>query len=84
MLGRAMRRRVEGGYVSQARGLEIRAGVARDYADVFTPEAIAALLALRPLEARRVELMQALKSMPGVAGVHVMAPRNESAVEEIP
>ena len=45
--------------MSQASGLEIRAGVAREYADVFTPEAVAALLALRPLDARRVELMQA-------------------------
>jgi malate synthase len=45
--------------VSQAPGLEIRAGVAREYADVFTPEAVAALLALRSLDARRVELMQA-------------------------
>jgi malate synthase len=44
--------------VSQGRGLEIQAGVDRTYADVFTPEAVAALRALRPLEARRVALMQ--------------------------
>ena len=33
-------------------------------------------------EGRRicVELMHALKAMPGIAGVHVMAPRNESAL----
>jgi malate synthase len=45
--------------VSQGRGLEVRAGVDRAYADVFTPEAVAALHALRSLDARRVELMQA-------------------------
>jgi len=45
--------------VSQGRGLEIRAGIDRAYADVFTPEAVAALHALRALDARRVELMQA-------------------------
>jgi malate synthase len=45
--------------VTDARGLEIRAGVARAYADVFTPEAVAALRALRSLDARRVELMAA-------------------------
>jgi malate synthase len=39
--------------------LEIRGGVDRQYADVFTPEAIAALQALAPLDARRVELMKA-------------------------
>jgi methylenetetrahydrofolate reductase (NADPH) len=27
-----------------------------------------------------VELMQQLSALPGVAGVHVMAPRNESAL----
>ncbi len=42
-----------------SQGLEIRAGVDRNYADVFTPEAVAALLALAPLEARRLELMRA-------------------------
>jgi malate synthase len=45
--------------VSQGRALEIRAGVDRAYADVFTTEAVEALHALHPLDARRVELMQA-------------------------
>jgi len=45
--------------VTQGRGLEIRAGIDRAYDDVFTPEAVAALLALRSLDARRVELMRA-------------------------
>jgi malate synthase len=45
--------------VSKGQGLEIRAGVDRAYADVLTPEAVAALLALAPLDARRVELMRA-------------------------
>jgi malate synthase len=45
--------------VADAQGLEVRDGVDRRYADVFTPEAIAALAALRPLDARRVELMRA-------------------------
>ena len=45
--------------MTQGRGLEIRAGVDRAYCDVFTPEAVAALVALRPLDARRVELMRA-------------------------
>ena len=45
--------------MSQGRGFEIRAGIDRAYADVFTPEAVAALRALGALDARRVELMQA-------------------------
>jgi len=45
--------------VTQGQGLEIRAGVDRAYGDVFTPDAVAALLALRSLDARRVELMRA-------------------------
>jgi malate synthase len=45
--------------VTQESGLEIRAGVDRAYADVFTPDAVAALHALAPLDARRVELMRA-------------------------
>ena len=49
---------VKGGLVTQGRGLEIRAGVDRAYSDVLTPEAVAALLALRSLDARRVELMR--------------------------
>ena len=45
--------------MTQGRRLEIRAGVDSAYSDVLTPEAVAALIALRPLDARRVELMQA-------------------------
>ena len=45
--------------MSKGRGLEIRAGVDRAYADVLTAEAVAALQALRPLDDRRVELMRA-------------------------
>ena len=45
--------------MSQGRGLEIRAGVDRTYADVFTPAAVAALRALAPLDERRIELMRA-------------------------
>ena len=44
--------------MAHGRGLEIRAGVDRAYSDVLTPEAVAALLALRSLDARRVELMR--------------------------
>ncbi len=39
--------------------LELRGTVARDYADVITPEALAAIRALAPLDAERVALMQA-------------------------
>ena len=45
--------------MTQGRRLEIRAGVDSAYSDVLTPEAVAALIALRPLDARRVELMRA-------------------------
>jgi malate synthase len=38
--------------------LEIRGGIERDYADVFTTEAVAALTALAPLDTRRVALME--------------------------
>jgi malate synthase len=48
----------QGGLVTQGRGLEIRAGLDRSYSDVLTPEARATLLALRALDARRVELMR--------------------------
>jgi len=48
--------------VTRGRGLEIRAGVDRAYSDVLTPDAVAALLALRSLDARRVELMRARKA----------------------
>jgi malate synthase len=39
--------------------LEIRAGLDREYADVLTPPALAALAALAPLDAERRALMQA-------------------------
>jgi malate synthase len=39
--------------------LEARAALLRDYADLFGPEVIAALEALAPLDARRVQLMRA-------------------------
>ncbi len=39
--------------------LELRGNVARDYADLFTPEARAALLALAPLDEKRAALMRA-------------------------
>src|SRR5581483_6995389 len=42
-----------------ARRLEIRATLATDYADVFTPEAVAALEALAGLDADRRALMAA-------------------------
>ena len=41
------------------RGLEIRGTLERDYADVYTPEALAALSALAPLDADRKALMAA-------------------------
>jgi len=39
--------------------LALRANVQRQYEDILTPEAVAALEALAPLNARRRELMQA-------------------------
>ena len=45
--------------MSHAPALEIRAAAAREYADVYTREAIAALQALRGLDDRRVALMRA-------------------------
>ena len=39
--------------------LQLRAGVAQDYADLFTPEAMAALAALAPFDAPRRTLMDA-------------------------
>ncbi len=39
--------------------LQLRAGVAQDYADLFTPEAMAALAALAPFDAPRKTLMDA-------------------------
>jgi malate synthase len=45
--------------VSHAPALEIRAAAAREYADVYTREAIAALQTLRGLDDRRVALMRA-------------------------
>ena len=41
------------------RGFEIRGTLERDYADVYTPEALAALEALAPLDADRKALMSA-------------------------
>src|SRR6185295_10911465 len=40
-------------------GLQIRGSLERQYADVYTPAALAALAALAPLEAQRRELMAA-------------------------
>ena len=42
-----------------SRGFEIRGTLERDYADVYTPEALAALNALAPLDADRKALMAA-------------------------
>ena len=42
-----------------SRSLEIRSTLGNDYADVYTPEALAALDALAPLDADRKALMQA-------------------------
>ena len=39
--------------------LEIRKGVERDYADIFTPEAMAALAALAKFNSERIALMEA-------------------------
>jgi malate synthase len=52
------KRRTAGG-VGETPGLEIHDGVERDYADVFTSEAKAALARLAPLETRRRALMEA-------------------------
>jgi len=43
----------------RAGGLEARGNVLREYADLFTPEVLAVLEALAPLDRRRAELMQA-------------------------
>jgi malate synthase len=45
--------------IAGAAQLEARATVMRDYADLFSAEALAALNALAPLDARRVQLMRA-------------------------
>jgi malate synthase len=42
-----------------APGLELRAGVERDYGDIFTPEAMSALAALAPFDSDRRALMDA-------------------------
>ena len=37
----------------------------------------------RPRAALCVELMRELATIPGVAGVHIMAPGNEAAIEDV-
>src|SRR5262245_25911049 len=75
-----------------ARRLEIRGNLESAYADVFTPEAVAALEALAGLDAERKALMAAriewraeqarFRQRPGFLGTHSTIPRTRITVQD--